>query len=94
MDTKKKVVKKTKERQVEKKDVVACINCRKNHKKCDGDGNNPCSFCKKRKINCEENKNRKANGRPKKPREDAIECLNCGSMQEKIAKFCNQCGEV
>ena len=93
-----------KKNSTKKKEIVACLDCRRNHRKCDG--SRPCYHCKRNKVECLENNKRKPIGRPKKTNEkkiktsqnnvlisfEMISCLNCEVPQEIDARFCNQCG--
>ena len=73
--------------------VVACLACRKNHKKCDG--NRPCGLCVTKNRECLENNKRKAVGRPKiteeekknQKKKNKMRCGKCKSVQEIKAKF-------
>ena len=76
-----------------KKIVQACLNCRKNHKKCDG--NKPCSNCSLKKIDCVADNKRKSVGRPRKSEEEKKirvkreerRCTSCKAIQTNKAKF-------
>eukprot|EP01091_Cochliopodium_minus_P004437 TRINITY_DN14331_c0_g1_i1.p1 TRINITY_DN14331_c0_g1~~TRINITY_DN14331_c0_g1_i1.p1 ORF type:complete len:402 (+),score=114.77 TRINITY_DN14331_c0_g1_i1:2-1207(+) len=81
-------------------DTVACLNCRKNHRKCDKQ--KPCSNCVKHKIECMINPKRKPIGRPtpqnnniKKTRfyiDIELKCEKCDKECDVDSKFCSQCG--
>eukprot|EP01091_Cochliopodium_minus_P008651 TRINITY_DN1996_c0_g1_i7.p1 TRINITY_DN1996_c0_g1~~TRINITY_DN1996_c0_g1_i7.p1 ORF type:complete len:369 (-),score=90.19 TRINITY_DN1996_c0_g1_i7:111-1217(-) len=86
--------------------IIACINCNKNHKKCDNI--RPCTHCKKKNIECIENMKRKPNGRPRKNDnknqkrkilierkevEEGIICIKCEfHILDSNSKFCSNCG--
>eukprot|EP01091_Cochliopodium_minus_P017938 TRINITY_DN7158_c0_g1_i1.p1 TRINITY_DN7158_c0_g1~~TRINITY_DN7158_c0_g1_i1.p1 ORF type:complete len:152 (-),score=36.07 TRINITY_DN7158_c0_g1_i1:576-1031(-) len=86
----------------EKKEIVACLKCRQNHKKCDGQ--RPCYFCKRKGFECCDNLKRKSVGRPKKEMDTnktkskkikkiILKCIKCNTpYDEKKAQFCYKCG--
>eukprot|EP01091_Cochliopodium_minus_P012431 TRINITY_DN375_c0_g1_i3.p1 TRINITY_DN375_c0_g1~~TRINITY_DN375_c0_g1_i3.p1 ORF type:complete len:255 (+),score=39.09 TRINITY_DN375_c0_g1_i3:58-822(+) len=78
-----------------RKEIVACLNCRKNHKKCDG--KRPCFLCIRNKIECVEFEKRKPIGRPSKSlklAENTKKFNNGNILNECINKTCSKCNTV